>query len=141
MINKVFRSQKTDRWASPDAVFQTANAEFGFTLDACALPENAKCSAFFTPDDDGLLQPWQGVVWCNPPYGNRISDWVQKAFREAHNGVKTVMLLPSKTDVLWFHNWVLGKAEIRFLKGRLRFGGSKHGAPFASMLVIFNPLP
>ena len=96
-------SAQTCIWPTPDSLFEKLDREFRFTLDVCALPENAKCSRFFTPDDDGLLQPWQGVVWCNPPYGNRINDWCEKAFRESHNGATVVILLPARTDTRWFH--------------------------------------
>ena len=98
MNTTVHFSAQTCVWPTPDSLFNALEKEFRFTLDVCCLPENAKCSQFFTPDDDGLLQNWHGVVWCNPPYGNRIGDWVEKAYREAHNCVTTVMLLPVRTD-------------------------------------------
>lgn len=132
-------SAQTCLHATPDYLFEEINKEFSFTLDACAIAENAKVQRFFSPDDDGLLQPWSGTVWVNPPYGNQIEKWVAKAYRESFNGVTTVLLLPVRTDVKWFHNWILGKAEIRFIKGRLKFGGIKHNAPFPSMLVIYRP--
>lgn len=138
MDTTVHFSAQTCVWPTPDSLFDKLDAEFGFTLDVCCLPENAKCTKYFTPDDDGLLQNWYGKVWCNPPYGNRIGDWVEKAFREAHNGVTTVMLLPVRTDTRWFHSWVIGKAEIRFLKGRLKFGNAENSAPFPSMVIIYN---
>lgn len=138
MDNALHFSAQTCVWSTPDDLFKQIDAEFKFTLDACALPENAKCKRFFSPDDDGLLQPWSGTVWCNPPYGNRIGDWCQKAYREKFNGVKSVLLLPVRTDTRWFHSWILGKAEVRFIKGRLRFGGSEHNAPFPSMIVIYR---
>ncbi len=104
--------------------------------DVCALTCNAKCKNFFTPEIDGLKQSWDGkVCFCNPPYGREIGKWIEKA---ATSFATTVMLLPARTDTRWFHEWVLPQAEIHFLKGRLKFGGAKNGAPFPSMIVIFN---
>ena len=149
MIDAVHFSSQTCLWSTPQNLFDQLNGEFGFTIDVCANSENAKCPVFFSPDDDGLLQPWhkilngaagggQNICWMNPPYGNRISDWMEKAYRESFNGVTTVCLLPARTDTRWFHQWILGKAEIRFVKGRLHFNGSKHPAPFPSMIVIYR---
>lgn len=138
-MGNVHFSSQTCIWATPDGVFSDLNSEFGFTLDVCAIAENAKCERFFCPDDDGLLMPWSGTCWCNPPYGNRIGDWCEKAYREAFNGATTVLLLPARTDTRWFHNWILGKAEIRFIKGRLKFGDAANSAPFPSMIVIYRP--
>lgn len=136
---EVHFSAQTCQWATPDWLFDEMNKEFDFDIDACALPENAKCEKYFTPNDDGLLMPWSGSVWCNPPYGNRIADWVQKAWRESGNGCTVVCLLPARTDTRWFHNYILGVAEIRFIKGRLKFGGAKNPAPFPSMICIYKP--
>ena len=133
-------SSKTDLWSTPQDFFDKLNAEFHFTLDACALPENAKCAKLYTPEDDGLHQPWDGVVWCNPPYGRQIGKWVFTGLIASMlRGSTVVMLLPARTDTKWFHEWIYGKAEIRFVKGRLKFGGSKNAAPFPSMVVIFRP--
>lgn len=79
-------SSKTDLWATPKDFFDRLDAEFGFTLDACALPENAKCKTYYTPEQDGLAQPWEGIVWCNPPYGRQIGQWVKKAHDTATRG-------------------------------------------------------
>ena len=127
-------SSKTDQWATPQDFFDKLNEEFDFTLDVCALPENAKCKQFFTPEIDGLSQPWNGRVWCNPPYGREIGQWVRRAFLAIASGGAevVVMLLPARTDTRWFHEYIYGKAEIRFLKGRLKFGGSKKGCKFAT---------
>lgn len=139
-MNAVHFSSKTDMWATPQAFYDAVSEEFQFTLDACAVPENAKCQRFFSPEEDGLKQAWAGTVWCNPPYGRGIGEWVKKAYVERLNGVTTVMLLPARTDTQWFHYWILSIAEVRFLKGRLKFGGAKNAAPFPSMLVIFRPV-
>jgi phage N-6-adenine-methyltransferase len=128
-------SSKTDLWSTPQDFFDKLNREFGFDIDVCALPSNAKCKKFYSPADDGLSQEWKGVCWCNPPYGREIGKWVKKAYES--NAI-TVMLLPSRTDTKWFHDYIYGKAEIRFIKGRLKFGDSKNAAPFPSMIVVFR---
>ena len=72
-------SSKTDLWETPQALFDALNNEFHFNLDVCAIPENAKCAAYYTPEMDGLTQPWYGCCWCNPPYGREIKKWVKRA--------------------------------------------------------------
>ena len=124
MNTGVMFSSKTDLWETPQALFDELNAEFSFTLDVCALPTNAKCADYYTPDMDGLKQPWQGRVWCNPPYGRQIGKWVEKAANAVESDV-VVMLLPARTDTKWFHEYIYNRAEIRFLKGRLKFGGGE----------------
>lgn len=128
-------SSKTDMWATPQAFFDELDREFHFTLDACAIKENAKCDRFFSPEDDGISQEWTGTVWCNPPYGRAIGNWVKKA---AESKATVVMLLPARTDTRWFHDYIYQKAEVRFIKGRIKFGESKNAAPFPSMVVIFR---
>lgn len=135
MNTEVMFSSASDEWAIPMEFFRVLDAEFHFTLDVCATAENAKCRNFFTVDDDALAQSWNGVCWCNPPYGRQIGVWVKKA---AESDATVVMLLPARTDTKWFHEYIYGKAEIRFVRGRLKFGGSKNSAPFPSMIVIFN---
>jgi len=132
-------SAQTCRWATPDGLFQQLSKEFAFTLDVAADDTNHKCARYYTAEQDGLLQAWSGTVWCNPPYGDRIGDWVAKACLERANGITTVLLLPVRTDTRWFHAYVLGQSEIRFIKGRLKFGESKDSAPFPSMLIIYRP--
>lgn len=128
-------SSKTDLWATPQELFNELDSEFHFTVDVCALPENAKCKQFFTPEIDGLKQEWAGVCWCNPPYGRKIGLWVKKA---AKSSCTVVMLLPARTDTRWFHDYIYGYAEIRFIKGRLKFGGCDNSAPFPSMICVFR---
>lgn len=134
-------SSKTDEWETPQDFFDELNREFCFTLDACARPENAKCESYYTPEQDGLSQPWPGRVWCNPPYGREISRWLNKAAEEIRRSADViVMLIPARTDTRWFHEYVYNKpvVEIRFVKGRLKFGGAEYNAPFPSMIVIFR---
>lgn len=127
-------------WTTPQDFFDELDKEFYFTLDPCALPESAKCKAFFTPDDDGLKQSWVGqVVFCNPPYGREVGKWVKKCYDESMNGAVVVLLIPARTDTRYFHEYIYHKCtEIRFIRGRLKFGDSKQSAPFPSMLVIYN---
>ena len=139
MNTDVMFSSATDLWETPQDFFDKLDAEFGFTTDVCAVPENAKCDCYFTPEVDGLSIAWAGRCWMNPPYGRKIGKWVKKAHDEVERGVPLVVcLLPARTDTKWFHDYIYGKAEIRFIRGRLKFGGSKNSAPFPSMIVIFR---
>ena len=138
MLNKGLFTSNTDLWATDQQFFNQVDAEFGFTIDVCALPENAKCRHYYSPAVDGLRQSWVGTCWMNPPYGRTIGQWVKKAYTSSLEGAKVVCLLPARTDTRWFHDYILGKAEVRFIKGRLKFGGSKNSDPFPSMLVIFS---
>lgn len=138
IVMNVHFSSKTDQWSTPQDFFDKLNEEFKFNLDVCANTENHKCAMWFSEEEDGLSKDWSNVrVWMNPPYGREIGKWVKKA-SEAKGVV--VCLLPSRTDTRWFHDYIYGKAEIRFLKGRLKFGGSKNSAPFTSRVVIFKGL-
>lgn len=137
-MNSGMFSSKTDMWSTPQYIFDELNLEFSFDVDVCATKENAKVDKYYTKEDDGLKQKWDGTVWCNPPYGRQISFWVEKAYKSFLDGSTVVMLLPARTDTKWFHEFIYNKAEIRFLKGRLKFGESKNSAPFPSMVVIFQ---
>jgi len=139
-INKGLFSSQTPEWATPKDFYARLNDEFQFTLDPCATKENAKCNKFFIKEDDGLSQSWKNeIVFMNPPYGREIKDWVKKAYTEAKiNNAKVVCLLPARTDTKWFHDYIYGKTEVRFIKGRLKFGDGKNSAPFPSMVVIYN---
>jgi phage N-6-adenine-methyltransferase len=136
-------SSKTDMWETPQDLFDKLNAIHGFTLDVCAVPENAKCARFFTPEMDGLAQDWKdNVAWCNPPY-SEVAKWIKKAHESTfmdwqHNGAKTVMLIPARTDTRAWHDFIFPHAKIEFLRGRLKFGGHKNSAPFPSAVVIFG---
>ena len=138
MNTEVMFSSKSGNWETPQRLFDDLNREFHFTLDACATAQNAKCPRYYNPEQNRLRQPWNGVVWCNPPYGRKIGQWVRKAFAASSEGSTVVMLLPARTDTKWFHDWIYNRSEIRFLKGRLKFGGAKNAAPFPSMIVIFR---
>ena len=137
-----FESARQD-WETPQEFFAPIDAEFHFTLDAAASATNAKASAFFSEEDDGLAQPWgEHIVWLNPPYGvgkKPISAWVEKAHRESLTGATTVMLIPARTNTNWFHDFCLAKGEVRFVRGRPKFGGADHGLPQPLCLIIFRP--
>ena len=130
----IFASTKTVV-ETPQYLFDELDKEFHFETDVCALPQNAKCNRYFTPEVDGLKQEWTGVCWCNPPYGRVIANWVKKA-AESHATV--VMLLPNRTESPWFHDYILGRAEVRFIRWRVKFVGEKYNAPFGSMIVVFR---
>lgn len=134
----VMFSSKSDEWSTPQDLFDRLNAEFNFTLDPCANESNHKCDNYFTKEQDGLTKNWGGhTVFCNPPYGRQIGRWVRKCYEESEKSV-CAMLIPARTDTRWFHDYIYGKAEVRFIKGRLRFGDSKTSAPFPSMVVVFD---
>lgn len=130
-------------WATPPEIFDPLNAEFGFTLDPCATPETAKCERFFTEEIDGLSQDWGcEVVFMNPPYGREIYAWTKKARESSEQGATVVGLLPASTDLAWWHNDVVGHAEIRFIRGRVRFltgGPYRASGFFSSVIVIWRP--
>lgn len=132
-------SSNSDEWTTPDAVFDELDRKFKFEVDAAATDENHKCKEYFTKEINGLKQNWGGKnIFVNPPYSN-ISEWVAKAFYESKNdNTVIVMLIPSRTDTRYFHNYIYQRAEIRFIKGRLKFGDSKNSAPFPSMVVIWR---
>lgn len=142
-MNSVHFSSRNQEWATPPALFGALDAEFGFTLDACASPENAKVSRYFTPEDDALSQRWEGVVWMNPPYGYGIGKWVEKAYTEAQRGSTVVALVPARTETAWWHDYVMRSAEVRMIRGRINFlGGGDgikgHNAPFPCVVVVFR---
>ena len=124
---------------TPKYLFDRISSIFNFSLDACALPENAKCESYYTPKDDGLSKPWRGGVWCNPPYGREISSWVRKAYEESQKEYNSfvLMLLPARTDTKWWWEYVQGKATLFFIKGRVKFGDHNVGAPFPSVLALY----
>lgn len=140
MVNDALYSSKETEWETPQGFFDKLNEEFHFTLDPCATTQNAKCAKYFTKEIDGLSQSWRDErVYCNPPYGREISKWIEKAFYETNNGRGiVVMLLPARTDTKYFHDYIYGKAELRFIRGRLKFGNARNSAPFPSMVVIFR---
>lgn len=136
-LNRGLFTSNSDQWETPQDLFEKLDREFQFETDVCALPENAKCEKYFTPDQDGLKQKWTGTCWMNPPYGREIKKWVKKAYESSLEGATVVCLLPARTDTSWWHDYCM-KGEIRLIRGRLKFGNSKNSAPFPSAIVIFG---
>ena len=150
-------STETDEWATPPETFAALNAEFDFDLDAAATPENRKCGFYFTQADNALVRDWTrpgglewlepATVWLNPPY-SKCRAFIAKAAEEARKGCTVVCLVYARTDTRWFHEHIYDAStnqyrpgvEVRFIKGRLKFGGAKAGAPAPSMVVIFRPV-
>lgn len=137
-----FKSIRQD-WETPASVFSPLHVEFRFTLDAAANETNTKAPKFFNAEDDGLTQDWgTNHVWLNPPYGEgsaRISSWVAKAHAASLLGATVVMLIPARTNTNWFHDFCLKYGEVRFIRGRPKFGGAAHGLPQPLCIVIFRP--
>ena len=140
MLTKGMFTSNTPEWATPRGFYEELDREFHFNLDPCSTHENAKCERHFTREEDGLSQNWGGArVFCNPPYGREIGKWVRKCYEESRKpGTLVVMLIPARTDTSYFHDYIWGKAEIRFVRGRLHFNDSAQGAPFPSMVVVFK---
>ena len=127
-------SSKSDLWETPQDLFDDLNDEFIFTTDVCANKENAKVMNYFSKEKDGLQQNWLGCCWMNPPYGREIGKWMKKAYESS---ATVVCLVPARTDTAWWHDYAM-KGDIRFIRGRLKFGNSKNNAPFPSAIVIFR---
>lgn len=139
-MNKSLFSSASVEWATPWPLYNQLDEEFHFNLDPCCTHENAKCKDHYTQIEDGLSQDWGGKrVFCNPPYGRELPKWIKKCHDEARNGTLVVMLIPARTDTKAFHEFIYHKAEIRFIKGRIKFGDAKSAAPFPSMIVIYRP--
>lgn len=127
-MSRVLFSSASEHWETPKDLYAALDEEFNFDLDPCSLHS----------ETDGLSLSWdRRRVYCNPPYGPKIGAWLAKA-REAEI---SVFLLPSRTDTKWWHEYAMKADEIRFLKGRLKFNGSKTGAPFPSVLLIYRGKP
>lgn len=150
MVSEALFSSSTDEWYTPQAFFEACEKEVGgFDLDPCATSENCKAKNFFTQEDDGLLKEWFGKVFVNPPYsevnrakrdGKTIHGWIEKCERERERVDCIYLLIPSRTDTKAFHKFLYNKpgVEIRFIAGRLKFGGAENSAPFPSLLAIFR---
>lgn len=133
--NVHFSSQSV-HWATPTSLYSDLDKEFHFDFDPCKLNHSP---APLLGSSDGLSEPWGKVTFCNPPYGRQIGPWIKKAYDESKKGKTVVLLIPSRTDTQWWHDYVMKAHEIRFIKGRLKFGGAKTSAPFPSCVVVFKP--
>jgi hypothetical protein len=127
-INKGLFTSASEHWATPRDLYKQLDNEFHFNDDPCPLKSTT----------DGLSRAWGTITYCNPPYGRKIGDWIRKGYDELLSGKTVVMLLPSRTDTKWWHEYCMKAHEIRFLKGRLHFNESKNSAPFPSVIVIFK---
>jgi len=138
-IAPVHFSSASIEWETPTELYRRLHHRWWFTLDVCATADNAKCPAWYDKEQDGLLQSWRGqTCWMNPPYGREIARWVQKAALESRGpGTVVVALLPARTDTRWWGDWVAPFARVTFIRGRLKFGGAKSGAPFPSALAVY----
>ena len=139
MNTKTLFSSATDNWATPQWFFDKLNEKYKFDLDPCADDFNNKCPNYYTKAQNGLNQEWGGRVFCNPPYGRAIKDWVKKCYDSRNSCEVIVLLIPARTDTEYFHEYIYGKAEIVFIRGRLKFGNATNSAPFPSMLVTYKP--
>lgn len=138
-INAGMFSSNTDMWGTPIELFRQLDNEFHFNTDVCAVASNAKCSHYYSPEQNGLEQEWTGICFMNPPYGRQIGKWVKKAYESTLRGGTTVVcLLPSRTDTKWFQDYCLKASDIRFIRGRLHFNDAKNSAPFPSVVVVFD---
>ena len=141
-----YKPVKADRddWETPPEIFDPLDEEFHFALDVAASNENAKgdTAAWFTKEEDAIGKQWFGTCWCNPPYDAKsLTRFTAKAISESKRGVTTVMLVPPKTDQQWWHDLVAHGAEFRFVLGRIKFIGAKHGAPDPSVVIVVRPRP
>jgi|TARA_Y100000296_G_C5173412_1_gene258625 site-specific DNA-methyltransferase (adenine-specific) len=133
-------SSASSEWDTPQGFYDKLDKQFNFTLDPCATSKSAKCKKYYTEEDDGLAQDWKGqTVFVNPPYGRGIGVWLKKGYEESkkHNTV-VVMLIPSRTDTKWWHDYVMKAKEVHLVRGRLKFGTSANAAPFPSAVVVFH---
>jgi phage N-6-adenine-methyltransferase len=144
MVSEALFTSNKDEWSTPQNLFDQLNQEFHFILDPCCTKENAKCGNIFTKVEDGLKQDWnigtegKNSVFVNPPF-SKYKKWIYKAYEESKKGCTVVCLIASRTDTHIFHDVIIPYSKIRFIKGRLKFGGSKNSAPFPSLICIFTP--
>jgi phage N-6-adenine-methyltransferase len=139
-------SSTSENWETPQDLLEPLYNMFGaFDLDPCSPTSNSrtapvKAKVYYTEANDGLSLPWFGNVFCNPPYGKALRHWVAKAYEESRcgNTQTIVMLIPARTDTTFWHQTIVGKAAILFLKGRLKFGNAAQVAPFPSCLVVWG---
>lgn len=145
MNTEVMFSKKSDEWTTPQDFFNKLHEEFNFEIDVAATEENSKCEIYIDRQQDALSTSWSistepKTCWLNPPY-SMCKEFIKKAYEESLKGNTIVALVPSRTDTKWFHEYVYNKpnVEVRFVKGRLKFGNGKNSAPFPSMIIIFKP--
>lgn len=139
MDTKLHFSSATNEWETPKALFDTLNKEFNFTLDAAASAQNKKLDNYLS---DSLNVPWPGRVFLNPPYGKGLASFISKAYRESQTNAEVVVcLIPARTDTSYWHDFVMNAAEIRLIRGRIKFlinGACTNPAPFPSAIIVFK---
>lgn len=139
---KAAMTSNKDDWETPQALFDELDATHRFTLDPCSTHENAKCERHYTVEENGLAMPWSDeTVFCNPPYGRGMKDWMRKCAEESLGGVRIAALCPARTDTAWFWDYVVPYAKVRFIRGRLKYevdGRPMQSSPFPSMLAFYN---
>lgn len=151
MNTAVLFSKASDEWSTPQPCFDALHREFAFVLDVAATAANTKCPQWYGPGglvEDALTVRWptHGPLWMNPPY-SRCREFIGKAARAAATGGLVVALVPSRTDTRWWHDHVWDHnrhalrpgVDVRFVKGRLTFGGAPASAPFPSVVIVFRP--
>lgn len=145
MNKELMFSSKKEDWETPQLFFDELNKKYKFNWDLASSDANAKCVNHFTVGDDSLSQDWavlEGNLWLNPPYGRDLKHWVKKAYESSlHRSGLLVMLIPSRTDTSYWHDYIFDKAQIKFIRGRLKFengGVASQPAPFPSALIIFG---
>ena len=133
---------KSNEWTTPPDLFNKLNLKYNFTLDPCCTKDSALCDKYYTIKDNGLIQDWsEDIVFMNPPYGREIGKWIEKAYKESLKGAVVICLIPARTDTRYWHNFIFPYAsDIRFLKGRVKFGknGEYSPAPFPSAIIEFK---
>jgi len=160
-MNSIFTSSKTGEWSTPEWLFKQLDDEFHFQLDVACTVKNQKCKDGWGLDNtvfgfkshyhiNAINKQWHGwidecrrpitQIWCNPPYHN-LEKWINHGYEASLYGCTVVFLLPTtKTDQRWWHEIIIpNAAEIRFIEGRVKFGGAPNAAPFPSVVVIFKP--
>ena len=138
-MDDVHYSSSNHEWETPDDLFQALDDVFVFTLDVCATDDNAKVPTYFTEEEDGLKNSWEGHnCWMNPPYGREIGKWIRKAAEESEKGITVVCLVPARTDTKWWFDMLNYVDEVWFIRGRLQFKGAKSCAPFPSAILVFG---
>ena len=123
-------SSLRSHWKTPESLYEILNKEFCFNFDPCPYNE--------APEFDGLSIAWGKRTFCNPPYGRTIGKWISKGYDEWKKGKTIVFLIPSRTDTIWWHEFIMKATEIRFIEGRLKFSNHHNSAPFPSAVVIFK---
>jgi phage N-6-adenine-methyltransferase len=145
----VYKSSEDDTWTTPGDFYRALDKEFNFGLDAAALASSALCTLWYGPDHhdpsmrDAFMRSWQfdaqgENIFLNPPYGRQIKDWMRKADQEAQKGAGAIVcLVPARTDTNWWHDSCIHH-EVRFIRGRLKFGDQPNAAPFPSAVVVMR---